>query len=269
MGIVDRVAMVCGHLRRLDGFEGKLKFGEDVPISICEGLRGSRNKFLVAAFFDSKGVMQKNRFFVPVVCAAVFGLCFGCSVRSVAISRVMSPVGKFHYAQPFSGAVYSAGFAGAAASTSTSSVIMSFNGLCATLPNPANPVHQGFASGYGVLVYGLGRLDTPDCGDGAGGVDLFDGSGVPAALGSPVIGAGSLTTLRAYVTTPGSTAQSGKIIVYINGAPSPMTCMLGKATMCADDVDTPAVSDNDRVAVTVQLVPGDAMAGLQVMVGKQ
>jgi hypothetical protein len=218
-----------------------------------------------------KGIMQRNKFFVPVFCVAVFGLCFGCSVRTAAFSGVISQIGKFHYSQPFpGGAVYSAGFTGAAASANTTpTVIMSFNGLCATLPNPANPVHQGFANGYGVLVYGLGRLDTPDCANGAAEVDVFDGSGVPATLGSPVIGAGSLTTLRAYVTTPGSTAQSGKIIVYINGVPSLMTCTLGRAMMCADDVDTPAVSDNDRVAVTVQLVPGDAMAGLQVMIGKQ
>lgn len=174
---------------------------------------------------------MRNKFLVPALSAAFLGLCMGCGT--------------------------------------TPPIAQTFNGSCASLPDPADPIHEGFETGYGVLIYGLGRLDTIDCANGTADVDLFDGKSVPGNIGVRITGDGHLTTLNVSSTAKGSTAQSGKIIVYINSVPSVLTCTLGTLMNCGDKEDAPAVRNGDFIAATVQLVPGDEVTGLQVVITKE
>jgi hypothetical protein len=176
--------------------------------------------------------MRQNKLLVPLFSAAMLGMCVGCGVQAP--------------------------------------IVQSFSGSCSSLPNPADLVHQGYPTGYGVLIFGLGRMDTADCVHGAAEVEIFNGTGVPVDTGTPVLqGGGHLSTLNVSSNASGSTAQSGRIVIYINGVPSTLTCTLGTNMRCADTTHSPAVKDDDMIAATIQLSPGDEVTGLQVTFNKQ
>jgi hypothetical protein len=152
------------------------------------------------------------------------------------------------------------------ATTTTPNIVMSFNGFCNTLPNPSDFTFG--ANGFGVAVYGMGRLDSSACQYSFQSYNIGTNS-IDTTIGVPVVGDGTLQILRAYVATPGSTATSVKVRIFVNGASTTLACAVGTATKCADDTDTVAVKDGDLVSAIVEMQPGDNVTQLRIMLGKQ
>lgn len=198
-----------------------------------------------------------------LLCTALFGFIVACGGANQS-SLLSTTSNAFSNAQLAFKAVPGAGYpvkgrtdtvnmALFQAAPAASDTPQTFNGFCHLLPS---------GSDMSLYIYGLGNYFNSDCRQNPVTVLIPHG-------GSPVVDGGTLSNLIVTSKVPGSSVDSLKIEIMVNGQPTALGCSIGTGTRCRDKASRITVADGDDVAARITLKAADAVADVQVAFSKQ